>query len=92
MNYAPHYPFPPARAYRLNRCLFALKSDAEFLARFVEDPARALDGLGLSEEERLAVLAGERERLCVLGGHPYLIVMAELRVRGARGETNYEYF
>ena len=30
----PHYRFPPASAYRLNRCLFALKSDDEFRTRF----------------------------------------------------------
>ena len=32
MSAQPHYRFPPASAYRLNRCLFALKSDDAFRA------------------------------------------------------------
>ena len=37
MNDQPHYRFPPASAYRLNRCLFALKSDDAFRSRFLKD-------------------------------------------------------
>jgi hypothetical protein len=37
-----HYFFPPARAYLLNRCLFLLKSDPGFCARYVADRERAM--------------------------------------------------
>ena len=43
----PHYRFPPAAAYRLNRCLYAIKSDPAFCARFLANPAAAMDELGL---------------------------------------------
>jgi len=35
-----HYRFRRPAPYRLNRCLFALKSDREFLARYLTDRAR----------------------------------------------------
>jgi hypothetical protein len=34
-----HYFFPPAFAYALNRCLFQLKSDADYRARFLASEA-----------------------------------------------------
>ena len=40
-----HYFFPPARAYPLNRCLYLLKSDPGFCARYVADRERAMDEL-----------------------------------------------
>jgi hypothetical protein len=92
VNYEPHYPFPPARAYALNRVLYLLKSDPDFVTRYVADAAAALAEFGLAEDERAALLSGERERIVAAGGHPYLVFMADLRVRGARGETTYEYF
>ena len=92
MNYQPHYPYSPASAYALNRCLYLLKSDPAFLARYVAGPEAALDDLGLGAEERAAVLSGERERIIAAGGHPYLVFMAEFRLKGARGQTTYEYF
>jgi Aromatic-ring-opening dioxygenase LigAB, LigA subunit len=87
-----HYTFPPARAYRLNRCLFALKSDPVFRARYAADPAEALEQSGLTDAERTAVMAGDRDRLVALGAHPYLVFMADLRLRSERGEIVFEYF
>lgn len=89
---APHYRFPPASAYRLNRCLFALKSDDAFRARYVADPATAMREMGVDGEDRAALLAGARAALVARGAHPYLVFMADLRLRMDRGTTTFEYF
>ena len=87
-----HYPFPPARAYRLNRCLYAIKSDQAFCARFVVDPRGAGIELELSEAEHAALSPFDRDALVRLGGHPYLVFMADLRLRMARDPGALEYF
>jgi hypothetical protein len=89
---ALHYRFPPARAYRLNRCLFRLKSDRSFLASYVADPDGALRDAALDDDDRAAILDGDRERLVARGAHPYLVYMADLRVRMQRGGGPFEYF
>ena len=55
-----HYFFPPARAYPLNRCLYLLKSDAGFRARFLADPEAAMGELGLDGETRAALIEDGR--------------------------------
>jgi len=92
MSGAPHYPFPPARAYRLNRCLYAIKSDSAFCARFLGDPNAAGAEMDLSEAERAALAPLDRDALVRLGGHPYLVFMADLRLRMARDPAALEYF
>lgn len=87
-----HYRFPPARAYRLNRCLHAIKSDAEFRARYRADAAAAMEEAGLSPDERVALAAGDRDALVALGGHPYLVFMADLRLKMDGGTVTFEYF
>ena len=87
-----HYRFPPASAYRLNRCLFALKSDREFLARYLADPKAAAAEMELGEGETRDLLAGDRDALVARGAHPYLVFMASLRVRMERDPSNFEYF
>src|SRR5882724_9216215 len=51
MSDPPHYRFPPASAYRLNRCLFALKSDDAFRTRFLKDARAAMGELELDAED-----------------------------------------
>ena len=95
MSAAPaelHYRFPPARAYRLNRCLYAIKSDAAFRARYRADAAGAMAEAGLAPEERAALSAGDRDALVALGAHPYLVFMADLRVKMDGGAGSFEYF
>ena len=87
-----HYRFPPAGAYRLNRCLFALKSDGEFLARYLADPSAAVAEIGLAEDEARDLLAGDRDAMVARGAHPYLVFMASLRVRMEREPAQFEYF
>ena len=87
-----HYRFPPASAYRLNRCLFALKSDSGFLARYLADPRAAVAEMGLEGDEARDLLAGDRDALVGRGAHPYLVFMASLRVRMEREPGHFEYF
>jgi hypothetical protein len=87
-----HYRFPPASAYRVNRCLFALKSDNEFRARYVAEPVAAMRELGLSDEEQAALGRFDRDELVGRGAHPYLIFMADLRLRMDRGQATIEFF
>jgi hypothetical protein len=89
---AGHYRFPPARAYALNRCLFGLKSDHAFRARFLDDASAAMRELGLDAEDQAAVLARDRDALVARGAHPYLVFMAELRLRMEGGTGTFEYF
>lgn len=87
-----HYRFPPARAYPLNRCLFALKSDREFLARYLADPGAATAEMGLDADEARDLEAGDRDALVARGAHPYLVFMAALRLRMERAPAAFEYF
>jgi hypothetical protein len=87
-----HYFFPPARAYPLNRCLFLLKSDAAFCARYVADREAAMSEVALDAEMRDALRAFERDRLIALGAHPYLVFMAGLRLKMEHQPGAFEYF
>jgi hypothetical protein len=92
MSDEPHYAFPPAAAYRLNECLHAIKSDSAYCGRFLADPAAAMDELGLGAEERAALVPIDRDVLVGRGAHPYLVFMAELRLRMAREPGTLEHF
>jgi uncharacterized protein (UPF0297 family) len=87
-----HYFFPPARAYPLNQCLFRLKSDPAFVARYAKDREAAMDELVLDAEARAALRDFERDRLVALGAHPYLVFMAGLRLKMERQPGSFEYF
>jgi Aromatic-ring-opening dioxygenase LigAB, LigA subunit len=92
VNAPLHYRFPPASAYRLNRCLYALKSDAGFRTRFLGNARAATAEFGLDADEHAALVGADRERLLERGAHAYLVFMAELRLRMDRGTTTFEYF
>ena len=87
-----HYFFPPASAYPLNRCLFQLKSDPDYRARFLASPDAAMDELGLGAEARAALKAFARDPLIALGAHPYLVFMADLRLNMERKPAAFEHF
>jgi len=91
---ALHYSFPPASAYRLNLCLFRLKSDDAFRARYLADPQAALAelDLALDGDAQAALLAQDRDRLVALGAHPYLVFMAGLRLRMDQASETFEHF
>ncbi|HEX7785900.1 MAG TPA: hypothetical protein VF653_06740 [Methylomirabilota bacterium] len=92
MSEAAHYRFPPSAAYRLNRCLYALKSDRDFAERFLADPRAATEAMGLSEGERADVLRLDRDALVGRGAHPYLVFMAGLRLKMLGQPSEMEYF
>jgi hypothetical protein len=87
-----HYAFPPASAYRINRCLHAIKSDPEYVTRFLGDPAAAMAEIGLTDDERLILGPMNRDALVGRGAHPYLVFMADLRLRMAREPGSLEHF
>jgi hypothetical protein len=91
-GYPPHYRFPPASAYRLNRCLFALKSDDAFRGRFLKDARAAMTEMQLDAGDADAVLRGDRDTLLARGAHPYLVFMADLRLRMEREPVSFEFF
>jgi aromatic-ring opening dioxygenase LigAB LigA subunit len=91
-NVSGHYFFPPASAYPLNRCLFLLKSDPAFRARYLAEPDAAMVTLGLDDDARAALQAFERDRLVALGAHPYLVFMADLRLKMERAPATFEHF
>ena len=90
MTPGAHYQFPPAAAYPLNLWLFGLKSDAATREHYRRDPAAAMRDAGLSADQQAALRAGDRDALVRLGAHPYLVFMAELRLRMDGGA--YECF
>ena len=92
MSEAAHYRFPPSAAYPLNRCLYALKSDRDFIDRFRADPAAATAPMGLSDGERADLTRMDREALVARGAHPYLVFMAGLRLKIASEPGTLEYF
>jgi len=92
MSEALHYPFPPAAAYALNRCLYAIKSDPAFCKRFLGDPAGAMAPLDLSAAARAALSPIDRDALVGMGAHPYLVFMADLRLRQSRDPGGLEFF
>jgi Aromatic-ring-opening dioxygenase LigAB, LigA subunit len=87
-----HYFFPPAEAYALNRCLFRLKSEPAYRRRFVADRDAAMSDAALGPDARAALSAFDRDRLVALGAHPYLVFMADLRLKMERAPAAFEKF
>jgi hypothetical protein len=87
-----HYFFPPADAYPLNRALFRLKSEPAYRRRFVADRDAAMTEAGLAADVRAALVTFDRDRLVALGAHPYLVFMADLRLKMERAPAAFEKF
>jgi len=87
-----HYRFPPSEAYRLNECLYAIKSDRAFAERFLADARAATESMGLTEDERADLLGMSRDALVARGAHPYLVFMAGLRLKMLANPSEMEYF
>ncbi|PYM95675.1 MAG: hypothetical protein DME04_04185 [Candidatus Rokuibacteriota bacterium] len=60
--------------YDTNVILYRLKKDAAFRDRFRSDPATALAGADLSDEERQAFVRWDVRRLNELGGMLHLLL------------------
>ncbi len=59
--------------YFLHKVAQLVRKDPEFRERIKRDPAAAIAGFRLSDEERRALLAGDVGRLAELGVHGYLL-------------------
>jgi len=92
MSDGAHYRFPPSDAYRLNRCLYALKSDRAFAERFLADPRVATEEMGLTDDERADLRRLDRDALVTRGAHPYLVFMAGVRLKMLENPSAMEYF
>jgi hypothetical protein len=92
VNEPAHYFFPPASAYPLNRCLFQIKSDTGFRTRFLADADAAMDELGVDPSQRPALRAFARDPLIAFGAHPYLVFMADLRLKMDKAPGTFEHF
>jgi len=60
--------------YAVNSLLYRLKKEPEFRARFIADPAAALENVDLSEPERAAFLARDMRKINALGGYLHLVM------------------
>jgi hypothetical protein len=59
--------------YQLNKIMYLLEVDAGFLARMKSDPANAIKGMELTEDERAAVLSGDVGKLYLMGVNMFIL-------------------
>jgi hypothetical protein len=59
--------------YQLNKIMYLLEVDADFLARMKSTPADAIKGMELTEEERAAVLSGDVGKLYLMGVNMFIL-------------------
>jgi hypothetical protein len=59
--------------YQLNKIMYLLEVDADFLARMKSNPADAIRGMDLTEEERTAVLFGDVGKLYRMGVNMFIL-------------------
>jgi len=48
--------------------------------------------MGLDGEDAAALLGGDRDTLLARGAHPYLVFMADLRLKMEREPVSFEFF
>jgi hypothetical protein len=58
----------------------------------VADREAAMVEVGLGPDGRAALAAFDRDRLVALGAHPYLVFMADLRLKMDRAPAAFERF
>jgi hypothetical protein len=73
----------------VNHVCYRVSHDPGFLAALREDPAKALAGLDLDDEERAGLIAGDVGALYRRGAHPLLLV--RLAQAGLFGLTHRSY-
>jgi hypothetical protein len=59
--------------YQLNKIMYLLEVDADFLAGMRADAARAVKDIELTEEERAALLAGDVGKLYLMGVNMFML-------------------
>ncbi len=87
-----HYRFPPAKAYKLNKCLYMIRNDAAFTQRVLEDFEGTVGPLGLTPDEADAVRTRNQEKLVSLGAHPLLGFLAIYKLNITEKPKKFTYF
>jgi hypothetical protein len=59
--------------YQLNKIMYLLEVDAVFLARMKSNPVDAIKGMELTDDERVAVLAGDVGKLYAMGVNMFML-------------------
>ncbi len=87
-----HYKFPPAKAYKLNKCLYMIRNDANFAQKVLEHFDAAVKPLGLAADEADAVRARDQAKLVGLGAHPLLAFLAIYKLNLTDKPKKFTYF
>jgi hypothetical protein len=87
-----HYKFPPAKAYKLNKCLYMIRNDAAFAQRVLDDFDAAVKPLGMADEEVEAVRRRDQNRLVELGAHPLIAFLATYKLNLSGSPKKFTYF
>jgi len=85
---ALHYRHPPAHAFRLNKLLHRVYTDASIRKAFASDPEAVSAEYGLNAEQAEAAKALDVPRLSALGAHPLLAFMARFTVEHDRRSSS----
>ncbi len=87
-----HYKFPPAKAYKLNKCLYMIRNDAAYAQKVLEDFDGAVKPLALAAEEAEAVRGRDQAKLVDLGAHPLLAFLAIYKLNLTEKPKKFTYF
>lgn len=68
--------------YATNRVLWEVAADRDLAQRLQDDPAAALAGRDLTDQERDALAGADVRSLFQLGVHPFLLYNFALRLNG----------
>lgn len=76
-------------AYAINKVCYLIQTDIDFRERMRRDPAGALSGLPLTDEERQAFLDWDVAKLYQAGAHSFLL--SRLARFGCLGMSRTDY-
>jgi hypothetical protein len=86
---AAHWSAARVSVYGVNKVCYLIQRDLDFREQMRRDPASALAGLPLTDEERQALVEGDVARLYQAGAHSFLL--SRLPRFGSAGLTRQEY-
>lgn len=77
--------------YSIHKIAHLVQKDPDFRQRMKDDPAAAIEGFRLTDEERRLLLAGEVGKLERMGAHGYVLgALARHKVLGLDQPTYIE--
>jgi hypothetical protein len=59
--------------YQVNKILYLLEVDSRFLAEMKSNPAEAICGMPLTEDERIAFITGDVGKLYLMGANMFML-------------------